>query len=117
MAGLGPAIDETDSTEFAKKGSFMPGPSPGMSVSREDFRMPIRTGREFLEALRDGRQIFMDGERIADVTRDPRLAGAAQSLAELYDMQHDEGLREQMTFASPSSGERVSFTSRAPSTI
>jgi 4-hydroxyphenylacetate 3-monooxygenase len=51
------------------------------------------------------------------VTRDPRLAGAAQSLAELYDMQHDEGLREQMTFASPSSGERVSFTSRAPSTI
>jgi aromatic ring hydroxylase len=51
--------------------------------------MPIRTGDQFLEALRDERQIFMDGERIRDVTVDPRFAGAAQSMAELYDMQHD----------------------------
>jgi 4-hydroxyphenylacetate 3-monooxygenase len=83
--------------------------------------MPIRTGKQFLEALKDGRQIFMDGERIADVTRDPRLAGAARSLAELYDMQHDPALREKMTFASPqgtpSGGERVGLSFIEPRTV
>ncbi|HEX3952643.1 MAG TPA: 4-hydroxyphenylacetate 3-hydroxylase N-terminal domain-containing protein [Stellaceae bacterium] len=49
--------------------------------------MPIRTGRQFLDGLHDDRQIFMDGERIVDVTRDPRLAGAARSMAELFDLQ------------------------------
>src|SRR4051794_12218871 len=63
--------------------------------------MPIRTGKQFLEALKDDRRIFMDGERIRDIGADPRTAGAAQTLAELYDMQHDPALREKMTFASP----------------
>src|SRR5438309_6360953 len=67
----------------------------------EDAGMPIRTGRQFLEALKDDRQVFMDGERIRDIARDPRTAGAAQTLAELYDMQHDPALAGQMTFASP----------------
>ena len=30
--------------------------------------MPIRTGKKFLEDFRDDRQIFMDGERVRDVT-------------------------------------------------
>ena len=59
--------------------------------------MPIRTGTQFLEALQDDRQIFMDGERIRDIAHDPRTAGAAQTLAELYDMQHEPALRETMT--------------------
>src|SRR5437764_7994853 len=69
--------------------------------------MPIRTGEQFLEALKDDRQIFMDGERIGDIVHDPRTAGATQALPALYDMQHEPGLREKMTFASPSSGAPV----------
>ena len=38
--------------------------------------MGIRTGAEFLAGLRDGRTLYMDGERIDDVTRDPRLPAA-----------------------------------------
>src|SRR5690242_18017910 len=72
--------------------------------------MGIRTGKAFLESLRDDRQIWVDGERVADVTRDRRFAGAAQSMAELYDMQHDPALVERMTFVSPSSGERVGLS-------
>src|ERR1051325_2693281 len=79
--------------------------------------MPIRTGKEFLEALRDGRQIFIDGERVLDVTTDRRLAAAAQSVAELYDMQHDPALREKMTFASPSSGKPVGLSFIEPRTV
>jgi len=51
--------------------------------------MAIRTGEELLQSLRDDRLLFIDGERVGNVTTDPRFAGAARSLARLYDMQHD----------------------------
>jgi 4-hydroxyphenylacetate 3-monooxygenase len=44
----------------------------------------IRTGAALLQSLQDGRQLFIDGERVGDVTTDPRFAAAAHSLAELY---------------------------------
>jgi 4-hydroxyphenylacetate 3-monooxygenase len=79
--------------------------------------MTIRTGKEFLAGLKDDRQIFIDGERVADVTRDRRFAAAAQSLAQLYDMQHDPALVGRMTFASPSSGDKVGLSFIAPRTV
>ncbi len=72
--------------------------------------MPIRTGQQFLESLKDDRQVFMDGERIRDIAGDPRTAGAARTLAELYDMQHDPALADRMIFASPSSGAPVGLS-------
>ena len=60
--------------------------------------MPIRTGRAFLDSLRDDRQIWIDGERVTDVATDRRFAAAAHSMAELYDMQHDPALLERMTY-------------------
>ena len=54
--------------------------------------MAIRRGEQLLRSLRDGRQLFIDGDRAKDVTTDPRLAAAALSLAGLYDMQHDPAL-------------------------
>jgi 4-hydroxyphenylacetate 3-monooxygenase len=79
--------------------------------------MPIRTGQQFLEALKDDRHVFMDGERIADIARDPRTAGAAQTLAELYDMQYDPALGGQMTFGSPSSGTPVGLSFIEPRSV
>ena len=35
--------------------------------------MGIRTGEELLQSLRDGRQLFIDGERVGDVTTDRAL--------------------------------------------
>ncbi len=72
--------------------------------------MGIRTGKAFLAAMRDDREIWVDGERVRDVTTDPRFAGAAQTVAELYDMQHDPALRERMTFVSPSSDDAVGLS-------
>src|SRR5436190_22391502 len=79
--------------------------------------MPLRTGKAFLEAIRDDRQIFIDGERVADVTRDRRLAGAARTIAELYDMQHDPALAGRMTFVSPSSGDQVGLSFIEPRSV
>ncbi len=78
--------------------------------------MPLRTGKAFLESLRDDRQIFMDGERIADIAGDPRTAGAAHTLAELYDMQHDPALSETMSFALPN-GERAGLSFIEPRSV
>src|SRR5262249_84844 len=72
--------------------------------------MGIRTGKQLLESLRDNRQLFIDGERVPDVTTDPRLAEAARSLAALYDMQHDPALADRMTFRSPTSAESVGLS-------
>ncbi len=72
--------------------------------------MGIRNGKQVLAGLNDGREVYLDGERINDVTRDPRLAGAARTLAELYDLQHEPALSEKLTYISPSTGERVGLS-------
>ena len=51
--------------------------------------MAARTGRQFLEGLRrTKREIWVDGERVEDVTAHPKLAGGAESLAAIFDRQH-----------------------------
>ena len=52
--------------------------------------MPARTGREYLNGLREqDREIWLGGERVKDVTTHPGLAGGARAIASLYDMQCD----------------------------
>ena len=72
--------------------------------------MGIRNGKQFLEGLRDDREIWIDGERVEDVTADPRFAGAANTIAELFDIQCEPARRDQMTYASPSTGDRVGLS-------
>jgi len=50
--------------------------------------MPARTGEQFLKGLRGQRAVWVDGERVSDVVDHPKLSGAAQALAEVYDLQH-----------------------------
>ena len=47
------------------------------------------TGEEYLESLRDGRAVFIDGERVEDVTEHPAFRNSARSVARLYDALHD----------------------------
>ena len=54
--------------------------------------MGIRTGAELIAGLEDGRELYIDGERVADLAGDPRFAGGLRTLADLYDMQHEDGL-------------------------
>lgn len=54
-------------------------------------------GEEYLESLRDGRNIFFDGERVKDVTSHPAFRNAARSVARLYDALHAPATREILT--------------------
>ncbi|WP_432066555.1 4-hydroxyphenylacetate 3-hydroxylase family protein [Streptomyces sp. C10-9-1] len=48
-----------------------------------------RSGQEYLASLRDGREVWIDGERVRDVTRHPAFRNTAASLGRLYDLAHD----------------------------
>jgi 4-hydroxyphenylacetate 3-monooxygenase len=76
--------------------------------------MALRTGADLLDALRhDGREVWIDGERVADVTTDPRFAGAARTLAELYDLP-DEG---DLSSPSPTTGAPVRLSWVEPANV
>ena len=78
--------------------------------------MAVRTGEQFLEGLRDGREIWLEGERVADVTTHPKTARMAKTLAGIYDLQHIPENHDRMTFKSPTSGEPVALSYLVPET-
>src|SRR5580765_7581443 len=55
------------------------------------------TGGEYLESLRDGREVYVYGERVTDVTTHPAFRNAARSIARLYDALHDPKTRDLTT--------------------
>jgi 4-hydroxyphenylacetate 3-monooxygenase len=67
----------------------------------------MRTGAEYLRSLKDGRQVFVDGEQVDDVAAHPAFGSAARSLAHLFDIAAQPEMRERMTFVSPVTGEPV----------
>ena len=75
------------------------------------------TGAEFLESLRDGREVYIYGERVKDVTRDRRLARGVRSIAALYDLQLDPARIDQMTYRSPTTGDRVGLSHLQPRSV
>jgi aromatic ring hydroxylase len=58
------------------------------------------TGAEYLESLRDGREIWLYGERVEDVTTHPAFRNTARMIARLYDALHDPALHEVLTIAT-----------------
>ncbi|MEE2661400.1 MAG: 4-hydroxyphenylacetate 3-hydroxylase N-terminal domain-containing protein [Pseudomonadota bacterium] len=66
-----------------------------------------KTGEQHLESLRDGREVFLDGKKVDDVTTHPAYKNAVAAAAALYDFQADPDHIDYMTFESPTSGERV----------
>lgn len=78
--------------------------------------MPIRTGKEYIEGLRDDRQVLVNGELVRDVTEYQPFKGAIAQLAALYDLQHDERYQSAMTYSSPKDGQPVSTSFLIPET-
>ena len=79
--------------------------------------MPIRRGEQYLESLRDGRRLWLMGQRVEDVTAHPALAGCARSVAAVYDLQHDPAHQELLTIPSPSTGQPVSRAYQLPRSV
>src|SRR6267154_678441 len=69
--------------------------------------MALRTGSEYLRSLNDGRTVFVEGERVKDVSKHKAFREAARSVARLYDIAAEPANRELMTFTSPKTGAPV----------
>ena len=72
--------------------------------------MAIKTGKQYVDSLRDGRKLYIDGRVVTDVTEYPPLQGVIRTIASLHDDQHDQAYRDVLTYRSPTSGEPVSKT-------
>ncbi|UPK39258.1 4-hydroxyphenylacetate 3-hydroxylase family protein [Bradyrhizobium sp. 186] len=58
----------------------------------------IRTGEEYKASIRDSRAVYMNGERIKDVTTHPSFKPLVDIRARIYDLQHDPASRHLMTY-------------------
>ena len=74
----------------------------------------IRTGGEYRESIRDGREVWIDGERVEDVTTHPAFKPIVDVRARIYDMAHEAETQDVMTYVDPGSGERCAVGPKLP---
>lgn len=74
----------------------------------------IKTGAEYLEGLRSGnREVYIDGDRVDDVTTHPMFAPIVNIRARIYDMAHDPETQDVMTYVDEND-ERNAIANRLP---
>src|SRR5215469_17533733 len=76
----------------------------------------LRTGAQYLESLRDGRQVWINGERVRDVTAHPAFKPIVSLRARLYDMAHEARHAAAMSYVDDASGERCNRALKLPKT-
>jgi 4-hydroxyphenylacetate 3-monooxygenase len=60
----------------------------------------IRTGQDYLASIRDGRAVFINGERVEDVATHPMFRPLVEIRARIYDLQHDPATAPILTCVS-----------------
>src|SRR5581483_146798 len=74
----------------------------------------IRTGDEYRESIRDGREVWIDGERVPDVTDHPMFKPLVDARARIYDLAHEAATQDVMSYTDPDSGERNAVALKPP---
>ncbi len=74
----------------------------------------IRTGAEYLDNIRDDREIYVDGERVEDVTTHPMFKPIVDVRARIYDMAHDPATSNVMSYEE--NGEQFAVGLKLPYT-
>jgi 4-hydroxyphenylacetate 3-monooxygenase oxygenase component len=74
--------------------------------------MAARTGGQFLQGLRDRRELWVGGDRIRSIADHPALTGAAHALAEVFDLQH--AAADLCLMPDPETGEPINVSHMIP---
>jgi 4-hydroxyphenylacetate 3-monooxygenase len=78
----------------------------------------VRTGAQYLEALRDGRKVWIMGEdRVEDVTTHPATAAMAAEYAAWYDRLRDPEWRDVLLAPPDAAGNRVPWAYTVPKSV
>jgi 4-hydroxyphenylacetate 3-monooxygenase len=75
----------------------------------------IRTGEQYRDSIRDGRQVWINGERVPDVTVHPMFRPLVDVRARIYDMAHEAAHASSMTYTD-AAGEPCSIGAKLPYT-
>jgi 4-hydroxyphenylacetate 3-monooxygenase len=76
----------------------------------------LRTGEEYRESIRDGREVFINGERVKDVPTHPAFQPIVDARARIYDMAHEERYRDLMSYPVDGGNERNATGTKPPTT-
>jgi 4-hydroxyphenylacetate 3-monooxygenase len=74
----------------------------------------IRTGAQYRDSIRDGRQIWINGERVKDVTLHPMFKPAVDIRARIYDLAHEKATQDTMSYFDETTGERNAIGLKLP---
>lgn len=74
----------------------------------------IRTGDEYRDSIRDGREVWIDGEQVTDVPSHPIFKPLVDVRARIYDMAHDPATRDVMTYQDEETGETHAVGNQLP---
>jgi 4-hydroxybutyryl-CoA dehydratase/vinylacetyl-CoA-Delta-isomerase len=69
--------------------------------------MSLRDGKKYIESLRDGREVYIHGERLEDVTKHPSLRKAIDHGAIDYELDKRSELRDLLVTRSPTTGNEM----------
>lgn len=72
----------------------------------------IRTGDQYRESIRGNREIFVNGERIDDVTSHPQFKPVIDLRARIFDLQHDAASKEFLTYRD--NGDTIPISQKRP---
>ena len=76
----------------------------------------IRTGEQYRDSIRDGRQVWINGERVNDVTTHPMFKPIVDIRARIYDMAYEKATQGVMSYADDKTGERNAIGLKLPYT-
>lgn len=76
----------------------------------------IRTGQQYIDSIRDGRVVYVNGERVRDVPSHPMFKPLVDIRARIYDMQHEAASRDVMTYRDAVTGETCAVGNKLPYT-
>ncbi|MFD3657731.1 4-hydroxyphenylacetate 3-hydroxylase family protein [Streptomyces sp. NPDC058620] len=77
----------------------------------------LLTGDRYRAELDDGRELYLDGKRVASTADHPAFRPAVDELARLIDLQHDPAHHDLLTYEDPESGLRLARGYQPPHTL
>ena len=87
-------------------------------MKEEEIKLGAKTGKEYIDRVNQAQaNVWINGKQVTgNISEHDAFKGVMKSQAELYDLQHQPGKREYMTYTSPSSGSRVGTSFIQPKT-
>lgn len=76
----------------------------------------LRTGADYRDSLRDGREVWIDGERVRDVPSHPAFQPIVDVRARIYDMAHEARYRELLSYVDETTNQPNCTGNKLPRT-